>query len=346
MAIEVTLPPQGLDQAALRLSLLGGFRAERAGRVISDVGWERPSGKTLVKLLATFPGHRLHREEALDLLWPDLAPDSAAASLRKALHYARHALEPELPAKGQSQYLTLHDDLLALTGSYSVDADDFENLAQHALQSGRMVDYAAALATYRGELLPEDRYAEWAISRREHLASLHLRVLMGTAAELEQRGAYGEAVSRLSLALCQDPCHEEAHRRLIHLYARMGSRHEALRQYQMCREALRRELGVEPEGATQELYQEGVNNALRHSQANAIRLCLGVCGASVLLEVVDDGQGFAVPPQLDSLALDGHLGLASVHQRVERAGGQLAVLSVQGEGTTLRVTLPVTESDQ
>ena len=43
----------------------------------------------MVKLLALAPGHRLHREQLMESLWPDLDPDAAGANLRKALHFAR-----------------------------------------------------------------------------------------------------------------------------------------------------------------------------------------------------------------------------------------------------------------
>jgi DNA-binding SARP family transcriptional activator len=42
-----------------------------------------------VKLLALAPHHRLHREQLMDTLWPELAPEAAAANLRKAVHFAR-----------------------------------------------------------------------------------------------------------------------------------------------------------------------------------------------------------------------------------------------------------------
>ena len=46
----------------------------------------------LVKLLALSAEHRLHREQAMDLLWPELAPKAAANNLHYALHNARRTL--------------------------------------------------------------------------------------------------------------------------------------------------------------------------------------------------------------------------------------------------------------
>ena len=52
--------------------LLGGFRVSVGARTIEDGGWRLRKAASLVKLLALAPGHRLHREQAMDLLWPHL----------------------------------------------------------------------------------------------------------------------------------------------------------------------------------------------------------------------------------------------------------------------------------
>jgi hypothetical protein len=78
-----------------RLVLFGTFRVEIDGRAVPPSAWRHRRGADVVKLLALQPSHRLHRERAMTALWPDLAQDLAAANLRKALLYARRALEDE-----------------------------------------------------------------------------------------------------------------------------------------------------------------------------------------------------------------------------------------------------------
>ncbi len=247
----------------LCLFLLGGFHAEAGGHPVPDQRWQRPRARALVKLLATVPGHRLHREQILETLWPHLTPEAALVSFRRALSLARHALEPALAARGASSFLRLSGEVLALGATVWIDADHFEALAQAALQgsAGRMpaqarADYEAALAAYSGELLPEDRYADWTTARREALAACHRQLLLGLASLLEHERAYAAAAERLQQVLQQDPTQEDVHRRLMRLYALAGSRQQALRQYQRCGQLLRAEAGREPEPATQRLYQE------------------------------------------------------------------------------------------
>src|SRR5262249_62041475 len=81
--------------AELRIELLGGFRVTSGGRPIPDEVWQRRKTAALFQLLALAPRHRLHREQVMDVLWPELAPPAAAADLRKALYYGRHSLPGE-----------------------------------------------------------------------------------------------------------------------------------------------------------------------------------------------------------------------------------------------------------
>lgn len=52
------------------------------------------------------------------------------------------------------------------------------------------------------------------------------------------------------------PVDETAHRALMSVYARKHRYALALRQYQLCREVLNRELGVEPEMETRQLHSD------------------------------------------------------------------------------------------
>jgi len=247
----------------LHVGLLGGFRVERADARQTVPDWPRRSAKTLTKLLAVHPGHALHREQIIDILWPGVDVDSALNSFGKALHAARHVLEPELLRRQDSAYLHLADAMLVLnTDHVLVDADQFEQLAGDAVGGGEIGAYQAALAAYGGELLPEDRYESWCAERRSVVEGLHVRLLLGLAEILERRGAYNEAADRLRDVLRQDPARESVHRQLMRLYARMGTPDQALRQFHICEDVLRRELDIAPQPETLSLYDEILTNRL------------------------------------------------------------------------------------
>src|SRR5215204_5867689 len=102
---------EGLRRSeAVRIWLLGEFRVSVGSRTIAQDAWRLRKAAALVKLLALAPGHRLHREQAMDVLWPDSAKRSASNNLRQALHTTRTILDPV----AGSRYLYSDNDSLVL----------------------------------------------------------------------------------------------------------------------------------------------------------------------------------------------------------------------------------------
>src|ERR671913_2532733 len=101
-------PQGGGAPETLRIWLLGGFRVSVGSRSIGEQEWHLRKAQSLLKLLALAPGHRLHREQAMALLWPDLDPKAALNNLHYALRVARRTLEPPaLASSAPSRYLRL-----------------------------------------------------------------------------------------------------------------------------------------------------------------------------------------------------------------------------------------------
>jgi signal transduction histidine kinase len=86
------------------------------------------------------------------------------------------------------------------------------------------------------------------------------------------------------------------------------------------------------------IAQEAVTNAKKHSEAAHLRVRLGAREGGAWMEIADDGVGF-VPHEAVASA-PGHLGLASMRERAEMAGGSCDLRSLPGGGTTLEVWLP------
>jgi two-component system NarL family sensor kinase len=88
------------------------------------------------------------------------------------------------------------------------------------------------------------------------------------------------------------------------------------------------------------LGRELLDNAVKHAEASHIALRVRRDPSRVVLTVSDDGRGIPAGRQRQAL-LDGHVGLASVHERVNALHGTLIVSSSLGGGTSIRLTLPV-----
>src|SRR6266550_1082204 len=166
--------------STLEIHLLGPFRIFVDGQAIDERQFTRRKPKQLIKLLALQPNHRLHREQAMELLWPDSDPESGANNLHKAIHMARHALEPSLEAVAESHFILTQGQqiLLHAPGKLCVDVDEFELKAAAAIKSEDSAACEAAISLYGGDdLLTEDRYEDWATPRREQLRTLYHRLL-------------------------------------------------------------------------------------------------------------------------------------------------------------------------
>jgi DNA-binding SARP family transcriptional activator len=186
-------------------------------RNVDQNAWRLKKAASLVKLLALAPGHRLHREQAMNLLWPDSNRSAAANSLHKALHAARRTFDLD----AGSRYLVSVEDLLVLCPNSDlwVDVEAFEEAAAAARRAKEPAAYRVAVELYAGTLLPEDRYEEWAENRREELQRIFLSLLVELAGTHEQRGEYGPAAEMLRRAVTEEPTLEEAHAALMRLYA-------------------------------------------------------------------------------------------------------------------------------
>jgi PAS domain S-box-containing protein len=97
-----------------------------------------------------------------------------------------------------------------------------------------------------------------------------------------------------------------------------------------------------PLAAKEALYriaQEALNNIVKHARASRVEVRLELADGSVRLEIGDNGEGF--DPQGE---FPGHLGLRSMRERAEKAGGTLAVESTPGQGTRILIRIPVDPS--
>ena len=238
----------------MRIDLLGGFRIRVGPRVVGQDGWRLRKAAAVVKLLALAPEHRLQREQVLDHLWPELVPKAAANNLRQALYIARRVLESEGPAR---RYLEFRDGLLTLCqeGQLWVDVSAFEKAAVAARRSAREpAAYRAAVNLYAGDLLPEDRYEEWTMDRREALKGSYLSLLAELAEIHEERGDPDSAIAVLNVAVEAAPSEQGARMALVRAYVRIGRRNEAMIHYERLREVVSRQ--PDAEEPLRRLYEE------------------------------------------------------------------------------------------
>lgn len=248
----MSLPDSTTPRLVVRL--LGRFEVAVDGVAVPEGAWGRRKARSLVKILALSPRHALHREELIDRLWPDLELATAGSSLRQAIHIVRRALREVSPDAGD--LLAVDGEMVGLRGPVWVDAGAFEEAARVAQRRRERQAVEAAVALYTGELLPEDRFDDWAAVPREAFRETFTALLVELAALCEAEGDLPAASEALDRAVAVDPLHEDAHAALMRLHARAGRTGQALRQYARLRETLVRELDVEPSAGTRGLHAE------------------------------------------------------------------------------------------
>jgi signal transduction histidine kinase len=86
--------------------------------------------------------------------------------------------------------------------------------------------------------------------------------------------------------------------------------------------------------------KEALNNALKHATATEVRVQLELIGNRLLVTVADNGCGF------DPATVERGNGLDHLVRRMEEAGGVCTVESRSGEGTIVRLNVPLPVSEE
>ncbi|MBD0746904.1 hypothetical protein BG418_35345 [Streptomyces sp. CBMA152] len=233
--------------AAVRV--LGGFQVLRDGSPVGPEEWQSKKARDLLKLLVARRGLPTPREVVVEALWPGEEPSRCANRLSVALSIVRLVLDPERRL-AQDHFIAADKHVIGIAG-LRVDVQDFLAAARHALavaeRSGGHAFAALADAErlYRGDVLEDEPYMEWAVALREEAQAVHTELLVRLAtAAAEREDHHAEVHFRLRL-LERDPYDEETHLGLVALLAEAGRHGEARRRYALYADRMR-EIDVAP----------------------------------------------------------------------------------------------------
>src|SRR5262245_10311294 len=235
--------------ASLHLVLLGGFQASAAGQEIDVPGRKE---RALLAFLALPAGEPRSRDKLAGLLWSDRGDSQARESLKQAVFKLRKSLDCMQP----SPLLADREFVSLERAAVTVDVAEFEKL----IREGTIESLERAAALYRGDLLDgldlrDAAFDEWLLTERQRLRDLARETLAKLVDRHMSRGGHDQAGDAARRLLSLDPLREAAHRALMQIYAVQGQTALALKQYQLCRDTLQRELGVRPDAETERLYR-------------------------------------------------------------------------------------------
>jgi DNA-binding SARP family transcriptional activator len=227
-------------ESTLALALLGGFRLDRDGEILSLSLVDQ----RLVAFLALH-NRPLQRTFVAGNLWIDNGEERASGNLRTALWRLRHVDERLIHASRNH---------LRLSAEVTVDLHAASARAHDVLRAGGMSAGDEDAIRLAGDLLP-DWYDDWVLIERERFRQLRLHALEALSAEFLAAGAHGLALEAGLACVAADPLRESAHRALIRVHLAEGNAAEAVRQYELYRRLLARELGLRPSGELEQMME-------------------------------------------------------------------------------------------
>ncbi len=247
----------------VKIRMLGSFEVGYRSRTLPVNAWPRKKAAALLQRLAY--ERRLVKEQAIEFLWPESSLISGLNNLYRVLYALRQTIDASLGPGIAERVFSFEDGVLRLAEDVWVDAAEFERLCKAVPgeePEQRVARLREALALYQGEFLPDERFEEWTLLPRETLTRLQREATLTLAKHHLGREDYPAAIDLLRPLLVRDAADEPVHRNLMRAYALSGRRHDALRQYQACVDALAAELDVPPSPETTALYDQILSGAL------------------------------------------------------------------------------------
>jgi predicted ATPase/DNA-binding SARP family transcriptional activator len=220
---------------------------------------ERRKGTALLAYLAV-EGGRHTRASLSALLWPDQEGSKAYKNLRQILWELQQSMgEGWIAADRESIGLNRETDIW-------LDAREFESRLAEGQRENDISRRASLLSEaaklYRNHFLTgfslkdAQPFNDWAFAKSEELRRKLSQVLRTLAEDYCAMGQASQAIPHARRLVSMDPLDEAAHRHLMEIYLQAGQNNAALKQYQVCEQILRKELNLDPQPETRELYKK------------------------------------------------------------------------------------------
>ena len=248
-------PATAAAQATLSVQMLDGLQIWIGSSQVLDL--PRGKARALLMYLLLHRRRPTSRARLCSLFWPETDAAAARNNLNVILHRVRRQLhDPGL--------LQCTDDghQIVTAGEIWLDVEQFElqaTLGEQADTAGltaqAIAHYEMAATLYRTDLVDESEHERVLIARSQLLRDQLNQVLGRLSGLREDRGDLHGCLRTTQRHLGLDECNEAAHRRLMRCYARLGQPQLAERQYQQCLATLRRQLGLNPDAETTDLYR-------------------------------------------------------------------------------------------
>ena len=258
---EVVQPKPLPKSNRLTVYCLGRFEIRSTWKRVER--WRSVRAKSVFQYLITRYKKPIMREVLMEALWPECDPQAANNNLKAAIHGLRNTLSDLFESQESHPYVLFEQGSYLINPAIDlwVDVDEFERhwvqgqlLEKEGRRGDAIREYQAAEALYHGDYLEDDPYQDWTLLRRESLKDTYLLVLTKLADHSLNNADYDSCITFAQRILAKDSCREDAYRRLMRCYSRLGQRNRALRWYEICRQTIQTELDTTLDTQTGALY--------------------------------------------------------------------------------------------
>ncbi len=244
--------PHWIKGPELTIKALGRIRVDsREGPLGGNWLQQRPG--QILKYLICERDRVVQAEEIAEALWPS-AGRQGLSSVRHFIHGLRDKLEPGRSRRGGTQFIVTVRGGYALNRRHvRIDADVFTEAAREGLaaveggdteRASQMLELAMSL--YRGDLLEDEPYAEWAMPERDRLRMMANDSLRALARIDLGAGDQAAAAGHLDRLAELEPFDSDVHRELLRVLLSAGRRSQAMRRYSTFKARLRKEFNADP----------------------------------------------------------------------------------------------------
>jgi DNA-binding SARP family transcriptional activator len=253
--------PHWMAKPQLRIRALGRTRVETE-EIAIEGDWLLQRPGQLLKYLVCQRGRPAHVDEIVEALWPE-AGITGRNTVRHYVHSLRERVEPDRSPRAPSAFITSGGSAYALDPRVAVDVDEFEDLVSAGFSPvGSKQDEIAkmgllerAMSLYRGDLIAEEPFAEWAFAERELMRGLAYKALSRLVEHYLECGDIPAATAQLERAGELRPLDDEVQRQLIGVYLEQGRHSDAARRFAAYRKRILDEFGTEPNFSLTELVE-------------------------------------------------------------------------------------------
>lgn len=232
---------------AFKIKCFGKFQAGWSDE--DPIKWRSEKTRELFVYLLFNRQRSLSKDELLDVLWAEDAPEKAIRQLYNGIYYIRKALE----ANGvDRRVMSVNNDYKVVLGQVDFDVERFMGLSKE-LKNLSIEELQEIDRLYSDDYLSGEDYM-WPVFERERLSSLYLQNLVILSQKYIENGEFEHSEDVLLKAFNKYPFEEILTEKLLEIYCLKNYKYKAIKHFEVFSGIMKKELNINPNEKIRKLY--------------------------------------------------------------------------------------------